>query len=294
MSAENKSTNPSPQSALRQAVELINKDPLAVYDETRFRKISEDGSNSYGAERLRYFAMAQILSERAVPRLQTVGSTYPPYGLPELYRDKDMLGPDWRGLTSFEPDGTISRETRWGILHSAYQSKMIIVLHEQLEQDLKDIQPIVRQMALHRPAGYHVNTKSDDDEVYYRLDQQTFNAVDVMVGLLRLIPELTKDTQADPLAVARNSKSLSVALSGLSIVQFQHFLHEVLEGASRDAGVEGWDFNPKYFKIDFTRNQLEGKLTTIEPLLELEVTYPMRRISPWDEFLSFPISAVCY
>ncbi len=290
MSAENKAFDPTPASALRQAVELIQGDLNLVHLESRFGRILGDEEESLEAERLRYFAMAAILSERMIPRLQTLADKFSPYGLPEIYRDKGMSEPDWRGLTSFEPDGTIFKESNWSILREGYESKMIHVLHDQLERDLKDIEPVVRQMARHDAARYHVNSKTDDVEVVRKLDRQTFNAVDVMVGLLRVIQKVAKDTAFDPLAVAKNSKLLPILLSGLSIKQFQHFLHEVLEGESRVAGNEGWNFNPEYFKIEVTANQAKGRLVTAAPLSDLEVTYPIRRIGPWDELdLKFKI-----
>lgn len=257
------------------AVGAIHGDPSIVCDFSKFEPLLETVSPEE-ADRLRYFAMAKVLTDRAVKRVAGVRELYPPFGLPD-YR----IGPV--GMSTFIPTGGTFRATKWEVLRDTYADKMRIVLGTQLMDDQDSgFSPLVSGMASHPMPNYHVNTMSIPREAYERMGRQLDNAVDVMIGLLHLLPSL-KGRGQDLVAIAGNSKDLAVDMSNLSMTQLQHLLHEILKGKRRVPGYDGWHFNPAYFQIEETLTYPKGRLTTKVPLRDIEVTYPITKVSGPDQ-----------
>lgn len=279
MAIEERRGGINPINALHQAADAIVETPGMVLEASRFAQF-RGGPNFDEEDLLRYFAMAKVLCDRMVPRLESIRNEFPPLGLSELYLPEGETSPVYRGTADFTPNGMIFHNSKWEILSDLYSVKMIHVMHAQLEEDFGEIKPVVERMSEHTMPNYHLNTRGVPEEAYERLSRQADNAVDVMVGLLRVIPAISPE---NPLAVAKNSRALPLAISALSITQFQYLLNEILEGEKRTPGYEGWDFNPNRFDIKTSNKYPDGMLVTKVPLGRMEVTYPMQILTGIDD-----------
>lgn len=269
--------------SLRRAAGAINKDPFMIGSPFEFSQFLPEGASAEEARRLHYFSMAKVLCDRTIPQLVLLRSVYPPYGLSEFYREDGMTDIGERSAAIFIPDGRMDK-TKWEVLRHRYRTKMTNAFLTQFGNDDQKTDPVITAMSLHRMPNYHINTRPSHEEAYERFSGQTDNAVNVMIGLLRILPRVIKGGQ-DLTAVIRNSRALSIDISSLSMIQFQYFLLEVLEGKNRVPTGEGWNFNPSLFKIDTSPDLPAGRLTTKVPLLETEVTYPQEIINPPEELV---------
>ena len=192
--------------------------------------------------------------------LSTMKEAFPPYGLPELYRDDNMDLPDWRSVEQLTPESWHdNKNALFSALKTAYWSKITLHISRELEelywQD--DMKPLITELSTHALPNYHINMGTDPDEAHDRLELQTTNAVDVMIGIAATLGAITNGETAheDLVAILRASRHLVIQLSSLSFAQFQKLIIESTQKPTNPSSW-GWNFNPSFFELSEEREEV--------------------------------------
>jgi hypothetical protein len=248
----------------------LNGDDEAFWSEFTPLDLSSGGltSSDIEAEKVNRFALAKFLTDELAERLPHMPDKYPPYGLPELYRDPHMDEPDWKAVTELTPRPDISNTLQGFLasLNEAYSAKVMIHVYSELRDMHDDPQfnGAIKALSVQRLSNYHINTIAADEEAAERILFPIDNARDTILGIFQVMPAVFSKqygrlpSHEEAIDLLRNSRRLVITPSLLDRIQLQAYLigstrrHNILPAPY------GYDLNPDIFTIAEAKHGNKG------------------------------------
>jgi hypothetical protein len=219
-------------------------------------------------ETLNRFALAKTITDELADRLPGMARKYPPYGLPELYRDPGMDRAAWRAVPELtpKPDSDTPLEGMLTSLNNAYGSKIIIHFYDELKAMHQDpqLKDAVEALSIQRTANYHINTHTADEEAVARVIPPVENAQDTILGIFHIVSAVFEGqfgsvpSHKETVALLKNSKRLPIIPSLLGFSQLRPFIIGSTKPPHAPAKPYGYDFRPDVFAISEAKHGQSG------------------------------------
>lgn len=223
---------------------------------------SNDGAE---IERLHFFGLTKVVTDEIAERLPKMVDKFPPYGLPEPYRTRDMAAPDWRAVTGLRLDGGDgSYLASLDRLRTVYGSKLIVHIYDELNdmQTNPGFKSAVAGLAGRSRPRHRGSTESPAELAYEVISAPALGNLDVIIGLTAVAPGVLESrlmrqpSHEEVVAALSKSRRLAILPSLLARSQFLPYLVGVTKG--HKAQVRGWGFDFSQEKFDATGAAKDG------------------------------------
>jgi hypothetical protein len=214
-------------------------------------------------ERVNKFALAKVITDELADRLPNMTEKYPPYGLPELYRDPDMDQPEWRAITELTQDSDQGPrlDALLAALNDAWGSKAIVHFYDELKDMYQEprFTMAVEALSKQRQSG-HWNHGTPDEEAVTRVLRPVENARDTILGFFRVLPAVFEEqvkrmpSHEEAIDILKASRRLAILPSLLTFNQMQPYIIGSTEPPHMPAGSYGYEYKPGVFTINEAKN----------------------------------------